>query len=226
LTSRLVDDRLPAITSLGNQPEGEHSLPEREGPNTTPCSPSGLFYSLTTEVCNLRMLTVIAIVLTLGLVAIDGGFSKNPKTCGNRVSHIQFARQQTQQLHRGMMRETYQVVHQERRTKSCAFLRWLHKEWKSRLHAAKVRYNNPPHKSEWLCIHSHEGSWNDHGAPYYGGLQMDLSFQRSYGRRLFNTKGTADNWTPLEQMWVAEKAYSSGRGFYPWPNTARYCGLL
>ena len=34
----------------------------------------------------------------------------------------------------------------------------------------------------------------------------------------------ADHWTPIEQMWVAERAYRSGRGFYPWPNTARYCG--
>jgi hypothetical protein len=27
-------------------------------------------------------------------------------------------------------------------------------------------------------------------------------------------------------MWIAEKAYRAGRGFYPWPNTARYCGLI
>jgi hypothetical protein len=25
---------------------------------------------------------------------------------------------------------------------------------------------------------------------------------------------------------VAERAYRSGRGFYPWPNTARACGLI
>ena len=30
----------------------------------------------------------------------------------------------------------------------------------------------------------------------------------------------------VEQMWVAERAYRSGRGFYPWPNTARSCGLI
>jgi hypothetical protein len=27
-------------------------------------------------------------------------------------------------------------------------------------------------------------------------------------------------------MWVAERAHRSGRGFYPWPNTARHCGLI
>ena len=63
-------------------------------------------------------------------------------------------------------------------------------------------------------------------APYYGGLQMDLGFQRAYGAKLLETKGTADNWSPLEQMWVAERAHASGRGFYPWPNTARYCNLF
>ena len=27
----------------------------------------------------------------------------------------------------------------------------------------------------WLCIHRFEGAWNDPNAPYYGGLQMDIS---------------------------------------------------
>jgi hypothetical protein len=83
----------------------------------------------------------------------------------------------------------------------------------------------PPHYSAWLCIHGYEGSWTDSGAPFWGGLQMDYGFQSAYGGDLLATKGTADHWTPLEQMWVAEKAWNS-RGFYPWPNTARYCGLI
>jgi hypothetical protein len=85
---------------------------------------------------------------------------------------------------------------------------------------------HPPHQRAWACIHEHEGTWTDPSAPYYGGLQMDLGFQRTYGRRLFARKGTADHWTPLEQIWVAERAYRAGRGFYPWPNTARSCGLI
>ena len=55
---------------------------------------------------------------------------------------------------------------------------------------------------------------------------MDIAFQRAYGADLVRRKGTANNWSPLEQMWVAERAYRSGRGFYPWPNTARACGLI
>lgn len=85
----------------------------------------------------------------------------------------------------------------------------------------------PPHYNQWLCIHSNEGAWDANtGNGFYGGLQMDWSFMRTYGPAYLRTKGTADNWTPLEQMWVAERAYSSGRGFGPWPNTARACGLL
>jgi hypothetical protein len=98
---------------------------------------------------------------------------------------------------------------------------WKQVALKTRWHAL-----NPPHKRQWLCIHHFEGAWNDPNPPYYGGLQMDLGFQRRYGGGLLSRKGTANHWTPLEQMWAAERAHRAGRGFYPWPNTARYCGLL
>ena len=98
--------------------------------------------------------------------------------------------------------------------------------WKRIAVRARYKAQNPPHKLQWLCIQRHEGAWTDPNPPYYGGLQMDLSFQRAYGAHLLSRKGTADHWTPLEQMWVAERAHRAGRGFYPWPNTARYCGLI
>lgn len=112
------------------------------------------------------------------------------------------------------------------RSRSLAYKRWTLAAWERRARQVSREARRPPHYDEWMCIHRYEGAWNDSGAPYYGGLQMDISFQRAYGWNLLQTKGTADNWTPLEQMWVAEKAYASGRGFYPWPNTARFCGLL
>jgi hypothetical protein len=108
-----------------------------------------------------------------------------------------------------------------------ASIEHAHKVWRKRAVVAQKRFlRGPAHKSAWLCIHRYEGAWSDGGSPYYGGLQMDISFQASYGGILLASKGTADNWTPLEQMWVAERAFRSGRGFYPWPNTARYCGLI
>jgi hypothetical protein len=97
--------------------------------------------------------------------------------------------------------------------------------WRRRATAARKRAARPPHLAAFLCIHRFEGSWTDGGSPYFGGLQMDLGFQRHYGGWLLRTKGTADHWTPLEQIWTAEKAARS-RGFYPWPNTARFCGLI
>lgn len=97
--------------------------------------------------------------------------------------------------------------------------------WHARAEQILRRAQNPPHKQAWLCIHRHEGRWTDGGSPYYGGLQMDLTFQRHYGSYLLRSKGTADAWTPLEQIWVAVRAYRSGRGFGPWPNTARACGV-
>ena len=74
------------------------------------------------------------------------------------------------------------------------------------------------------CIHEHEGAWDDPNPPYFGGLQMDLEFQRTYAPRLLERKGTADHWTPSEQIAVAMVAFVT-RGFEPWPNTARACGL-
>lgn len=91
----------------------------------------------------------------------------------------------------------------------------------------------PPHYNSWLCIHGGEGAWNANtGNGFYGGLQMDWAFMAAYGRWLLYPHGpthtavTADRWTPLQQMWVAEHALQAGRGFYPWPNTARACGLI
>ncbi len=98
--------------------------------------------------------------------------------------------------------------------------------WKARAEQAQRLAQHPPHLRQFLCIHRFEGSWTDGGAPYYGGLQMDLDFMRAYGARLLARKGTADRWTPLEQIWVAERALRSGTGFFPWPNTARFCGLI
>jgi hypothetical protein len=106
------------------------------------------------------------------------------------------------------------------------YRRWVLELWRKRELAARRKAHNPPRLRAWKCIQRHEGPWNDPHAPYYGGLQMDITFQRLYGAELLRRKGTADNWTPLEQIWVAERAYRSGRGFYPWPSTARACGLI
>lgn len=79
----------------------------------------------------------------------------------------------------------------------------------------------------WVCIHQHEGAWNDTGDPYWGGLQMDYGFMTTYGMDMIRRHhgGLANTWTPYEQMLVAQRAYDSGRGFGPWPNTRIPCGV-
>lgn len=77
----------------------------------------------------------------------------------------------------------------------------------------------------WMCIHSYEGAWNDPNAPYWGGLQMDLTFQQTYGGNFMKRWGTADHWPIWAQIAAARRARDSGRGYSPWPNTARYCGV-
>jgi hypothetical protein len=110
-------------------------------------------------------------------------------------------------------------------TMSVTDVRRAEQDWQRRATVALRRAQHPPQLHAWLCIHHYEGSWTDTGDPYWGGLQMDISFQRTYGSWLFRHKGTADHWTPLEQIWTAVRA-SKTRGFWPWPNTARFCGLM
>ena len=106
--------------------------------------------------------------------------------------------------------------------------------WQRRLAAATLQALRHGHRSlpsglssAFLCIHHHEGAWDANtGNGYYGGLQMDRRFQLLYGSDFVAKWGTADNWPAWAQLQAAVRAYRSGRGFYPWPNTARACGLI
>jgi hypothetical protein len=118
-----------------------------------------------------------------------------------------------------------------RRIASTSYRRWVRDLWRARAARTRRRAHNPPHEWAWRCLHAHERhpamGWRTRtGNGFYGGLQMDWQFMATYGTRLLRAKGTADKWTPLEQMWVAERAVRAGRGFYPWPNSARACGLI
>lgn len=76
------------------------------------------------------------------------------------------------------------------------------------------------------CVKSKEGAWTSHtGNGYYGGFQADLAFQRTYGREYLARYGPANNWPVLAQIHMAYRGWDA-RGWHPWPNTARQCGLL
>lgn len=112
--------------------------------------------------------------------------------------------------------------------------RWVRTHPAAERHHARLEYaarytrEADRYRNEFMCIAGHESGtrWDiSTGNGYYGGLQMDRDFQRTYGPELYSTKGTADNWTADEQIAVASRAVPR-RGFTPWPNTGRMCGLI
>jgi hypothetical protein len=191
----------------------------------------------------LRRSRLLLSVVLVGLAAIFGttagagvpgpasnaeAFAPRASTKADRVvlRKIHSNRDATWRWQAVMLKPRTPYTARAEKSTSRQFRRWVLDVWTRRAKTAWRHAQRPPHYDDWMCIHEYEGSWTDPNSPYYGGLQMDLSFQRAYGGRLLDDKGTADHWSPLEQMWVAERAYESGRGFYPWPNTARYCGLI
>lgn len=118
------------------------------------------------------------------------------------------------------------------RGKSCHWARYAADEWVARSKAAlrgHTRYLQSLRSEayrlyeKWRCIHEHEGAWNAvNPAGYYGGLQMDMDFQRAYGSEFLARWGTAEKWPVWAQLKAAERAYAV-RGFDPWPTYYRYC---
>jgi hypothetical protein len=125
------------------------------------------------------------------------------------------------------MGERRTAAHYTEHSAGSAYRLWVRNLWRNRAAQARSRAARPPHRGAWRCLQRYEAPWHANtGNGYYGGLQMDLAFQRTYGGDLLRRKGPAHRWSVVEQMWVAERALRSGRGFYPWPNTARMCGLI
>jgi hypothetical protein len=190
------------------------------------------------------LLSVVIVGLAAGLGTVGGGSTAGAGVPGSATNGEAFAPRRITKADRIVIRKIrnlrdstwrwqdvmfkprtpYSVTAEK--TLSRDYRSWALRVWKRRAKQAWRLAQRPPHYEQWLCIHRYEGSWTDPNAPYYGGLQMDLSFQRAYGAGLLDAQGTADHWSPLQQMWVAERAHAAGRGFYPWPNTARFCGLL
>ena len=147
------------------------------------------------------------------------------------LPEIQRARREVWRWERLMRIPRTRATRAAERTNDADHRHAILESWLQKARKRKRQAYNPPRLGSWLCIHRyerhpHQGWATRTGNGYYGGLQMDIAFQRTYGPELLRRKGTADRWTWVEQVWVAERAYRSGRGFYPWPNTARYCGLL
>lgn len=122
-----------------------------------------------------------------------------------------------------------------RRIQSCRYTVWVAHLWVKRAKSSKraleemlkAQRAQGALTNDWACIHRYEGAWNANtGNGYFGGLQMDLAFQGLYGAEFLKRWGTADRWPIWAQVTAANRAKRSGRGYGPWPNTARACGLL
>jgi hypothetical protein len=175
-----------------------------------------------------RYVLVAALLAALSLTAPAAGAGE-PESEPSLVRKIVDARRATWRWQRVMQRPLA-VPRVRGRSLSAASTTFKERSlahWTRRSRRAYQRAMNPPHEPQFRCIHRHEGAWTANtGNGYYGGLQMDISFQRAYGPRLLRRKGTANGWTPMEQIWVGERAFREGRGFYPWPTAARRCGLI
>lgn len=78
----------------------------------------------------------------------------------------------------------------------------------------------------WYRVNRNEctGRWTcNTGNGYYGGLQMDRSFQRTYNSEALKLWGTANNWPIGAQMLAADRAYKN-RGLQPWPSSHKQYG--
>lgn len=78
------------------------------------------------------------------------------------------------------------------------------------------------------CVREHEGSWRDPNPLYWGGFQANWDFHGyGYGKRGASYRrrwGTADHWPKFRQIHMAWRGHNA-RGWSPWPNTSRICGL-
>jgi hypothetical protein len=155
-----------------------------------------------------------------------------PRLHASLASRLSYTRRLTLKL-RGIYPGTVTRSFASARDRSSqATLRlWQRRSAQAALLVAEHGFARPPVPAyltgAFACIHHFEGAWNANtGNGYYGGLQMDIGFQSRYGSSYLRRWGTADNWPEWAQLDAAVRAYRSGRGFGPWPNTARACGLI
>ena len=109
--------------------------------------------------------------------------------------------------------------------------------WEARIR--RVRSSGPPRPQCWRshvwaegwkgrCVSSKEGSLRSVSRPsgtYHGKWQMNSGFELAYGPGFVRRWGRASGWPEYAQDLAAWRGYRA-RGWSPWPNTARACGLL
>jgi hypothetical protein len=121
--------------------------------------------------------------------------------------------------------------HAERHAVTRADLVKILDKWDHRLNHYRAAYaRRQPVLDNLHCIHTYEGAWDavsDTVPTYYGGLQMDATFEATYGADVLAYRGGVDAnlWPKHDQLMVAYRGYKV-RGYTPWPTAAAACGLL
>lgn len=116
----------------------------------------------------------------------------------------------------------------ERYTVDVTALRAMANHWHRRSHGYKLRLiRRAPVYAALACIHSYEGSWDAYSSagPYYGGYQMDPTFEATYGPDYVRLWGDASSWPAAMQTAAAYRA-TRAVGYTPWPSSAALCGVL
>lgn len=182
----------------------------------------------------MKLLALVLVSMAFSLTHSTNGKAMSAATaCPGHVQGVYFYREATRSWERKMGHKPSKSNFNASLIHSCKYTVWTAHHWAKRAKETKKQYEKFVQEQrqslygKWECIHRYEGAWNANtGNGYYGGLQMDMDFQSRYGAEYYRRWGTADNWPVWAQLQAAENAYQSGRGFYPWPNTARACGLI
>lgn len=195
----------------------------RIGPSqpARPCKQTGGIHSLR----KLLTLTAVAAVAIAGQTTAQASIKSNGK-CNSTVKAIEFWRGATWKWQSQHDEKLSLTQHDENKTVSCRYGGWVARMWRERARSEKRKFILwfKTTYAKWDCIHRHEAAWNGDDNPTYdGGLQMDYSFQMTYGKEFHDRWGSADNWPVWAQILTAERAFRT-RGYYPWP-TRKYCGL-
>ena len=132
---------------------------------------------------SVRLLVVVG-VLVLAAAALTRTSADAATKRATVLAQIAELRTETWHWQRLTMQPRTPTSYSERTTRSPAYRNWVRNLWRTRAERAQRRAENPPHRRQWLCIHRHERhpaqGWRTRtGNGFYGGLQMDISFQRS-----------------------------------------------
>ena len=140
-------------------------------------------------------LLVVAGAICIGLAAFAGTTSATASS--TRVAQLEAIdefRSETWRWQSLMRKPRTPTLFTERRTSDAAYLRWVRGLWQRRAARAERQAKHPPHRAQWLCIHRYERNpaqgWRTHtGNGYFGGLQMDIDFQRDVRPRAAAPEG-------------------------------------